>query len=201
MAALNEPTILDTESRWSDAEDEYLWWPRILWIDPGVVSGVACIWFDPKALVSGSPLRKAILAWHETYLYGPENGTNGQISRFLRMRHTLSEEVGLAQGCERFTLLRIERSPAYLSPVRIRAGIEYHISISKRGSKELLIQSPSDAMTAFTDARLKAMQMFTPGPDHIRDGTRHCLLHLRKLAHLGKEGVEKIHGEEEGWWS
>lgn len=202
MATLKSPRVLDGDGRWAaQNEDEYLWWPRILWIDPGVVSGVACIWFDPQALLRGEPLRKCVLAWFETYLYGPENGRNGQINRFLRMRHLLAQETGLGTGVERFTLLRIERSEAFLSPVRIRAGIEYGVSMSRVNDSELLQQSPGDAMTTFTDARLKALGMYTPGPDHIRDGTRHCLLHIRKIGSLGKDAIEAVHGKEEGWWS
>lgn len=201
MGNLKSPKVLDAEGRWrGDVEDEYLWWPRILWIDPGVVSGVGCIWFDPKALLDGKPLRRSILAWHETYLYGSENGDNGQVSRFLRMAHILAQETGLAIGAERFTVMRVERSAAYLSPVRIRAAIEYQISISRSGPNGILVQSPGDAMTAFTDDRLKALEMYTHGPDHIRDGTRHCLLHLRRMASLGREAFHEVHGQEEGWW-
>lgn len=201
MGSIRSPKILDTEERWrKEAEDEYLWWPRILWIDPGVVSGVACIWFDPKALLGGKTLRRSVLAWHETYLYGSENGDNGQVSRFLRMSRILAQETGLAIGVERFTVMRIERSAAYLSPVRIRAAIEHQISVSRVGPKEILVQSPGDAMTAFTDDRLRSLEMYTPGPDHIRDGTRHCLLHLRRMASIGREAFQQIHGHEDGWW-
>lgn len=199
-STLKKPVILDREDRWQDNEDEYLWWPRILWIDPGVVSGVACVWFDPKTLVSGAPLRKSVLAWHETFLYGPESGRNGQVNRFLRMRHLLASETGLATGVERFTLMRIEQSPAYLSPVRIRAAIEFGMSMQRNPEERIAVQSPGDAMTTFTDARLKSLEMYTPGPDHIRDGTRHCLLHIRKIGSHGREAIEASHGIEEGWW-
>lgn len=32
-------------------EDEKLWWPRALWVDPGGVSGWCVVWFDPHSLL------------------------------------------------------------------------------------------------------------------------------------------------------
>ena len=201
MAGMTDPKIIDSDGRWNaDNEDEHLWWPRVLWIDPGTVSGVSCIWFDPQSLIDGKPLRRSLLAWHETYLYGAEDGVNGQINRFLRLRHMVAGEPGLATGVERFTLLRIDRSEDFLSPVRIRSGISFAMSVSKKMPGTFLEQSPGDAMTTFTDARLRELGLFTPGPDHIRDATRHCLLHIRKVGSHGKEAIERIHGEEPGWW-
>lgn len=201
MASVTQPEVIDSDDRWNSSnEDEHLWWPRVLWIDPGTVSGVGMVWFDPQSLVDGKPLRRSLLAWHGTYLYGAEDGVNGQINRFLRIRHMLSGEPGLATGVERFTLMRLDRSEDFLSPVRIRAGISFAMSVSKRSPGQLLHQSPGDAMTTFTDARLRELGMYTEGPDHIRDGIRHCLLHIRKIGSMGREAIESVHGEEEGWW-
>src|SRR5690606_38343579 len=88
--------VLDQEDRWNhNMEDEYLYWPRVLWIDPGVVSGVAVVWFDPKALlIDDQKTAKVVLAYSELFLHGDEYGRGGQISSYLRLRDKLDEETG-----------------------------------------------------------------------------------------------------------
>lgn len=204
--------ILDRDGRWNRKnEDELLWWPRIQYIDPGVVSGVAVVWFDPKALlVDDRETSRVLLAYSETFLQGPEHGTGGQIHQFLRMHHVLDAEPGLAAGCESFVPRQMNMDPEFLSPVRIRAGIEYTLSRKRRRYAEdvgprglpLLTQSPSDALNVFTNERLKALGMYRPGPDHVNDAKRHCLLHIRKLKGEGRglPFFNQIHGEESGWF-
>lgn len=203
--------VLDQDGRWNRAaEDEYLWWPRVQWIDPGVTSGVAVIWFDPKALlVDDKKTARVVLAYSEMFLHG---GENGQARHFLQMHDKLDEEPGLAVGSESFVPRRLDMSDDFLSPVRIRSRIEYGMSLMRgegasvarhgAGAVPLHIQSPSDALNAFTNVRLKALRMFTPGPDHINDAKRHALLWIRKLKGQGKglEFFKEMHGYEEGWF-
>jgi hypothetical protein len=198
---------MDTEERWNNNnEDEYLWWPRVQWIDPGGVSGVAVVWFDPWAVFEGKTTAKTVLAYSEMFLSGPENGPNGHINRFLRLRRTLAREVGLATGCESFVPRQMSQDPNFLAPVRIRAGIESRMSLmpAENGHEgegiPLFTQSPSDALTTFTNDRLKALRMYTPGPDHINDAKRHCLLWIRKLRNAGPDFFHEVHGEESGWY-
>lgn len=201
--------ILDQEERWDrNVEDEKLWWPRVMWIDPGVVSGVAVVWFDPDALFNEAPLARTILAYSEWFLSGPENGRNGQIARFLAQRRVLASEVGLATGCESFVPRQMNFNPEFLAPVRIREGIEFTLSMTKPLGQEhindgvpLFTQSPSDALGSFTNERLRLLRMYTPGPDHVNDAKRHALLWIRKLT--GKDGEELFldaHGNEDGWY-
>lgn len=203
--------VLDQEGRWNPhMEDEYLYWPRVLWIDPGVVSGVAVIWFDPKALlVDDQKTAKVVLAYSEVFLYGDEYGRNGQIASYLKLREKLDEEVGLATGCESFRVLQLNSSDDFVAPIRIRSGIEYKMSTTKPkgadrigGGVPLFTQSPSDAINAFTNDRLKALRMYTEGPDHVNDAKRHCLLWMRRMkaANRGLEFFKKAHGYEEGWF-
>jgi len=207
-ARLPKIIVLDTEQRWDyNSLDEHLWWPRVLWIDPGVVSGVATVWFDPQALFDDKPLSKVILAYSEMFLQGPENGLNGQINRYLRLRQNLSGEPGLATGCESFVPRQMNMDPDFLAPVRIRAGLDYRLSTIKPESQEtegtgvpLHVQSPSDALTAFNNERLRNYRMYTPGPDHINDAKRHCLLWIRKLGARGREFFDFAHGIEQDWW-
>ena len=204
-------TIMDREGRWDPrCEDEYLFWPRVLWVDPGGVSGVAVVWFDPKALLlEGQKTAKVILAYSELSLHGPENGLNGQINCFLQMRKVLDQEIGLATGCESFIPLKLNQDRDFLAPVRIRAGLELEMSKTKPLGAErigngipLWTQSPSDAKSAFNNQRLSQLQMHTPGPDHMDDAKRHCLLHIRRLK--AKPGdldlFKSMHGYEKGWF-
>lgn len=204
-------TILDTEGRWDNQnEDEYLWWPRIQYIDPGVVSGVAIVWFDPQALlVEQAKTAKVILGYSEMFLHGPETGINGQVHHFLRLRAKLDEEPGLAVGCEGFVPLQLNQDKDFLSPVRIRAMLDYELSKTKPHGAHaigsgvpLFSQMPVDAKKAFDNARLTALRMYTPGPDHINDAKRHALLHIRRLkAHKDPMGwFKEVHGYEEGWF-
>ena len=208
--------ILDVEERWDASnEDEFLWWPRVHWIDPGTVSGVATIWFDPKALYDNKPMARVLLGYSEIFLDGPEDGLNGQANRFLRLRKALAQDVGTATGCESFVPRRLDFSEEFLSPVRIRSKIEYALSktpneLINTGTEEepvhpvgvpLFLQSPSDAKGAFEDGRLKALRMYRPGPDHVNDAKRHGLLWIRKLRKAGREAFEQAHGHEEGWFA
>lgn len=204
--------LLDTEGRWDPSnEDEFLWWPRVLWIDPGVVSGVAVVWFDPKALlIDGAKTPKVLLAYSEVHLHGPENGVGGQINRYLRLRAKLDEEKGLATGCEGFVPLQLNQDKDFLSPVRIRAGLDYELSKTKPLDADkigdgvpLYIQMPVDAKAAFNNQRLQALRMYTEGPDHVNDAKRHCLLFIRRLKAEGNGSLDKfksIFGYEEGWF-
>ena len=193
-------TVLDSEDRWSHtAEDEFLWWPRIQWIDPGTVSGVAVVWFDPVAVFSGQTMAKCVLAYAEQFLSGPENGPNGQINRYLRMRKALSGHPGLAVGIESFTIRQFNQDYEFLAPVRIRAGIESRMSMMNP-QPVLHAQNPNDALNTYTNDRLTALRMYTPGPDHVNDAKRHALLWIRRLRSAGREAFISAHGEEQGWW-
>lgn len=192
-------------------EDEYLYWPRVLWIDPGVVSGVAVVWFDPKALlIDDQKTAKVVLAYSELFLHGDEYGRGGQIASYLKLREKLDEEVGLATGCESFRVLQLNSSDEFVAPIRIRSGIEAQMSVMRPkgadrigGGIPLFTQSPSDAISTFNNNRLKALRMYTPGPDHINDAKRHTLLWLRRMKadNRGIEFFKKAHGNESGWWA
>ena len=203
--------VLDTEGRWNPTgADEYLWWPRVHWIDPGTVSGVATIWFDPHALlVAGATTPKVLLAYSEMFLHGPENGRLGQVDQFLRMREALDQEVGLATGCESFTIRQLNQSEEFVSPIRIRAALDYALSRTKPFGATaigtgvpLYVQSPSDAKNAFSNDRLKQLRMYREGPDHVNDAKRHGLLFIRRLKGESKDKIahfKSIFGDEPGW--
>jgi hypothetical protein len=192
--------VVDPEDRWDkDALDEVVFWPRTMWIDPGVVSGVAVVWFDPKAVLARKPISKCVLAWWCGELRGDERV---QIARFHAMALSLGHgdpdwSPGLVVGAESFDVRRLDRSAAFLSPVRIAHTLDF---LFWRRETVMQWQTPSDAKVTMTDARLKVWNMYTKGPDHQRDATRHCLLWLRKLSGGGVENFTKTHGDAEEWW-
>lgn len=236
-----KPTVVS--KLWNTAsEDEYLWWPRCLWIDPGLSSGYCVVWFDPYVLmgyarsevreeirrsgkgkaggserktvivggeVSSQDLRpqssvRSVLAWQAGQTRGEDND---QIADLLDLAERLGGR-GLLVGCEGFEVRRIDTSEAFLAPARIAAVLKFELAkgLRNRGDeqtkfdkKRLHKQSPSEALTTITDTRLKLWEMYTPGPDHPRDATRHALLHLRKLMKAGRDAVENLYGWEDGW--
>lgn len=203
--------VIDVEGRWNtDNEDEFLWWPRIMWIDPGVTSGLCVLWFDPVALLDGQPTRRCILAVTDMYLHGPEEGINGQANQFMRIHRGLNQQPGLAAGSESFIPLQLNQSWEFYSPQRIAAMIRFGLSLRDPAPWDeehehprglpLHMQSSSDALNAFKNSRLQEMGLYTPGPDHINDAKRHALLWMRKLAAGSREQLESLHGHEEGWW-
>ena len=192
-------TLDVTEERWDPSnEDEALWWPRILWLDPGVVSGVATVWFDPAALLRGEPLARCLLAVATAYLSGPELGPRGMVSGFLSYRRELIAEQGLAVGCETFTPRQINFDPAFLAPVRVRAAVEYELSMESPHTP-LHLQSPSDAFGAFSNDRLKRLGLFTEGPDHKNDAMRHALLWIQRVRNGGADFLKAAHGYQPRW--
>lgn len=188
--------VLREDNQWNAAnEDEMEWWPRALWIDPGKVSGVACVWFDPQAILESKPLPRCVVAIGSRYLHGHENG---QIKAFMEVVEALDNTPGLAVGSESFVIGKFNQSADFLSPVRIRSAIEYQMFL--RG-KALWTQSPADAKNEITDARLQLWDMYVAGPDHQRDARRHALLWVKKLRGLNRTSIEKAHGEDDSWWS
>jgi len=52
-----------------------------------------------------------------------------------------------------------------------------------------VVQTPADAMSFMTDAKLKRLGWYTPGADHARDAARHLALYLLRSGYVGGERV------------
>jgi hypothetical protein len=52
--------------------------------------------------------------------------------------------------------------------------------VSMKHGVEFQLQSPGEAKSFGTDAKLRAMSMWTEGSDHARDATRHLILALAR---------------------
>jgi hypothetical protein len=128
------------------------------------------------------------------YLYGPEIQ---QAKAYVNLAALLDEAPGLAVGVESFTLQQLNMDKDLLSPVRIRAMLDFHFALDGR---VLWAQSPSEAKTAITDARLRLWGLYESGPDHIRDAMKHCLLWAKKVRGRSREEIVAVHGNEMEWW-
>lgn len=194
MASLGELTrVIDCDGdRW---KGDMAAWPRTLWIDPGVTSGVAVVWWDPASLLCGRLLQECVLAVAAGYIRGPEFK---QVDQFIELAATVhGGKKGLTAGGETFRVMTVKMEDDFLSPVRIRSMIAY--DFYKRG-RPFYGQSPSEAKTAFPDDRLKELGMYVPGPDHARDAVRHGLLWVKRLRGTNRARLTEIVGDRESWW-
>lgn len=197
-----EPEIRD-EALWQDSEDEHQWWPRTLWVDPGGTTGVCVLWLHPARFLDRTvPLVRCILAWQTLMLRGPEDD---QVAALTDMIRELGGPSGLTVGCESFVVRQLNMSEEFLSPVRIKAALKHRLwagvtewdgEVRRRA---LFSQSPADAKTSVTDERLRIWDLWTPGPDHPRDATRHAILHCRKVRSGPGDSFRRAFGWEEGW--
>jgi hypothetical protein len=134
---------------------------------------------DPKV-----HLQKCLMAWQAACLYGGENEQTLEILRWFANRSFSEDTADMV--IEDFILRTAIKGRELLSPVRIGHKVDYQlwrglkVASGERVAFEPYWQSPGDAKSVMTDERLKLMAMYTPGPDHARDATRHAIMWLRK---------------------
>lgn len=154
-------------------------------VDPGGSTGICTVWYSAKKLADpGTPLLHSLFAWQAAGLHGGENEQTLEVLRWFANRSAgpdLSDIV-----IEDFILGSAIKDRELLSPVRIGHKIDYQlwrglkVASGHRLSFEPYWQLANDAKRVMTDQRLQLMSMYTPGPDHARDATRHAILWLRK---------------------
>lgn len=200
------PTVYnpDNESWANDTDDEHLFWPRCVWLDCGVETGVAVIWFDPRALLNPTvPLARSILAWHVNWTQGRD--LDQQARQLLRLVRGLGGPEGLAVGAESFQARRIDPSEDFLSSPVLAGKVEFGLKMGVRDwdgkirQRPLLRQGPSEIASAQGDARLQALRLWVPGKDHRRDALKHCLQHLGKMRAAGMGQFEMLYGWNPEW--
>lgn len=152
---------------------------RIAGIDPGTLSGLAQIWVSQKT--------GKVLAHIETILAYDEKQQARDMVDWLMEMYSLAgqdfEAIGIS--IEDFKVNKVNGDEEFLSPVRIGRRVE-GILMDIRLDEVIRWQMPA-RKAEFTDDRLQALGMYTPGPDHRRDATRHALIG-RKYA-LEKRGL------------
>lgn len=183
-------------------DEEIAFWPATFWVDPGVVTGCAVVWFDPVLLLNReSSMLQSVLAWSAWMESGGENFQTRQLIKTIAMIGGEHLQVGV----ESFIPRRLDQSKQFLSPVRLRAKLEFAAwsGIKCWDDEKHIIsvidQTPSDAKNVVTDGRLREWGFWTPGPDHTRDATRHALLYLRKLRQAGLGMLNQNHGNNSLW--
>lgn len=144
-------------------------------------------------------------AWEQRVVLEPAvEGTGGVVERVVEVAGTAPQ--GLAVGAESFSVRTVNGTAEFLSSPRISAKLDYILWAGVRDwdgverRRALLYQSSSEIdKSPRGDSRLEGMHLYTPGPDHRRDATKHCLAHLGKIRTAGLGAFEQIYGWDEDW--
>jgi hypothetical protein len=132
----------------------------VLAIDPGVTTGLAFAKFNQLQFYNAVPSVTAEMIDVEG------------MYRTLEMRMATVNLVVI----EKFTITAAtaKKSTAGSNTAIELIGIVKYIA--RKSKVRVDFQSPSDAMNFITDDKLKRLGLYTKGPDHARDATRHLLL-------------------------
>jgi hypothetical protein len=140
-------------------------------VDPGFTSGVTIIGVNYLSMYGNSPYRR-------TYLESFEVSGN-YTAQALEIVDATREFYPIALVCESFYPAKPITSEEYLSPLhvgdRIAFCAETHYVLCP-----FFWQTPSQAMEVAPDSRLKLWDLYQPGPDHMKDSTRHVVTFLRR---------------------
>jgi hypothetical protein len=85
----------------------------------------------------------------------------------------------LALAVESFSPRKPITSEEFFAPLEINARLQFLVDTHKIHSP-LFYQTPSFALSTASDKRLKRWGLYTPGPDHVKDGTRHAISFIRR---------------------
>jgi hypothetical protein len=153
---------------------------HVLGIDPGDETGWCWLTVLRSAIFGDDD--PSVIEWDYGTFTGPEPGQAIAISRKAREIQSLDYKTGPAIVSEQWDIDPSFKStdPAVMSPVRINAQLELLAYENRMGDATLHFQSRSLAFHTYTDERLKRLQLYVPGPDHIRSATRHALMLLRR---------------------
>ncbi len=131
---------------------------------------------------------------------------DGQAPRRVTVERAGEKPLGLAVGAESFAVRTVNGTEEFLASPRISAKLDYKLwegvvdwdGVQRR--RALLWQSPSEIdKTPRGDERLRNLGLWSPGADHRRDATKHCLTHLGKLRTVGLPALERIYGWDDDW--
>lgn len=141
---------------------------RIAGIDPGTLSGLAQIWVSQKT--------GKVLAHCETILaYDELAQVQSIVDWILEMDSLAQHNPSAMLSIEDFKVNKVNGDEEFLSPVRIGRRVEGALMYQGFAPERIRWQMPA-RKAEFTDDRLRALGMYTPGPDHRRDATRHALI-------------------------
>ena len=128
---------------------------RVLAVDPGSATGFA-EWRDGQFRAWWEPWEDACATVHREL-------ATGRVDRVVIESFHISTQTGKKSTVGSLQAIELIGVTRYLARV-------YDV--------EFTMQAPSEAKMFATDAKLKAMDMWTKGVDHPRDATRHLVLYL-----------------------
>lgn len=140
-------------------------------VDPGGTSGVTIIGVHERTIYRDYPGK---ISYFETF-----EVSGSYTQQALDITDASREFYPLALIVESFYPAKPITSEEYLSPLRVGERIafcvETHYIICP-----FFWQTPSQAMSTAPDSRLKAWGLYRPGPDHMKDSTRHAITFIRR---------------------
>lgn len=127
---------------------------KVLAIDPGLTTGIA--------------------TWED----GEFTSLSMTIEQFYNLAHKMIDwaDVVVFESYT-ITLQTLKKSRGENWSLELIGIIRY---LADRYEKPILPQAPSDAMGFASNKKLRALDWYTPGPDHPNDAARHLLLYLDK---------------------
>jgi hypothetical protein len=143
----------------------------LMGVDPGFTSGVTIIGVPYLSMYGNSPYRRNYFEMFEV--------SGSYTSQALEITDATREFYPLALVVESFYPAKPITSEEYLSPLRVGERIAFCVE-TKYIINPMFWQTPSIAMETAPDTRLKAWGLYKPGPDHMKDSTRHVVTFLRR---------------------
>lgn len=178
--------------------------PGLVWFDPGGTTGWCVVTVHPDALLRPDiPMLPNILHCAAGHFGGSEADNIRQCLELI------ADWPGLVVGVESFRLRSRVSSTELLSPVRIRAVLDYACWLDR---KPVVVQAPATALSAMTDDRLRKMGFlqYDSGVggkintsaggrlalhknglegDHAYDALRHALTYLKRCKEKRALGI------------
>jgi hypothetical protein len=143
----------------------------VMGVDPGFTSGVTILGVPYLSMYGNSPYRRSYFELFEV---------SGSYTRqALEVCDATREFYPLALVVESFYPAKPITSEEYLSPVHVGDRIAF-CAETKYILNPFFWQTPSQAMETAPDSRLKLWNLYQPGPDHMKDSTRHVVTFLRR---------------------
>jgi hypothetical protein len=143
----------------------------VMGVDPGFTSGVTIIGVPYLSMYGSSPYHRSYFELFEV--------SGSYTAQTLEICDATREFYPLALVVESFYPAKPITTEEYLSPLRVGERIAFCVE-THYILNPLFRQTPSQAMKTAPDSRLKAWDLYKPGPDHMKDSTRHVVTFLRR---------------------
>lgn len=140
-------------------------------VDPGGTTGVTIIGVHERTIYRDYPGKISYLESFET--------AGSYTAQALEITDATREFYPLALIVESFYPAKPITSEEYLSPLRVGERIAFCVE-TKYIICPFFWQAPSQAMSTAPDNRLKLWGLYQPGPDHMKDSTRHAITFIRR---------------------